>query len=176
MARCGGSAIEAARHFFPGISPDEQEKKANTYRKWAQRARERGGAAAPPSAPQGGQRQVPALPDALEPPCYDLADQPLMQQLRELLAMAWTDHEAARRARDHRAIALHRGQIAEIGMQLENLRQKAARVVKVEQTASAVAAELEKRRAAIELRAERERRKAARLAQQAAETPKEREL
>lgn len=171
IARHGGSAIEAARHFFPNISPEAQEKRANTYRKWVQRER-----AAAPVVPGPRPVVVVAAPATLDEPRYDLADLPLMAQLRELLATAWVDLETARRARDHRGMGVHRSAIAELGGQLEALRLKAARAVKVEQTASAVAAELERKRSAIDLRAERERRRTARAAQAAAQTPKEREL
>jgi hypothetical protein len=178
MRRTGASPIEAVRHFFPGVSPEQQRQKAKLFSKWMERQRAAGGGTGNVATPQGTQRPQgppPAAPPT-DDPRYDLADQPLIAQLRELLATAWTDLETARRARDHRGAAVHRTAIAELGAQLEALRLKAARAVKVEQTASAVAAELARKQPAIDLRAERERRRAARAAQAAAETPKEREL
>lgn len=149
MERHGGSAIEAARNFYPGIDPEQQERLAAKYRVWWQRARK--GGESPPA--QGGQRpQVVVVREAPpEPPMYALADLEQTEQLRELVALAWSDLHTARRQRDHRGIALHRQAIAELGEQLEELRRRAGSVVKLEPTPAVVALELHEESKAIRL-------------------------
>lgn len=151
MARNGGSAIEAARHFFPGVSPEDQQRKAILYRKWAQRDRE----GAQPDQAQGGQRPVIIVREApLPEPRRDLAELPLLDKLLQLEASCWSDLEIARRARDHRGIALHRAQILELAKEIEAVRRQQGSVVPLEPTPAGVALDLVVQDKAIRILAE----------------------
>lgn len=149
LERNGGSPIAAARHFFPGYPPEAQEKLADKYRKWQSR-RGRGRGQAPATAtgqpPVASVASPPPLP---EDPRQDLAELPLLDKLLRLEAQAWTDLEQARRARDHRGIALHRGQIAELGTQIEGVRRQQGGTTKLEPIPAVVAKEITEESAAI---------------------------
>lgn len=150
MRRTGASPIETARHFFPGVSPKEHRTIAGLYSKWTKRHGQPDEATPQPQAGQRPPLLVVQQPPP-EPPMYALADQPQAEQLRELVALAWSDLHMARRARDHRGIALHRQAIAELGEQLEELRRRAGSVTKLDPVPSVVAVDIVEESKAIRL-------------------------
>lgn len=145
MARHGGSAIEAARHFFPGISPDLQEKKATIFRVWWQRSGQKA------AVPQGGQRQGKAQTGQAPPPSpgLDMPDPP--EDLAELSDEAYRVWQldylrAYLRAckRDPRMGTLLLKQMSEARVELEAVRARAGRTTKLEPTPAAVVLDIAK--------------------------------
>jgi hypothetical protein len=176
MARHGGSAIEAARTFFPGISPEAQQKKAELYRLWWSRAKKAGQVnPTPASTPQGAQHRAPAL--ARPAPRLDLARMSPLDRLEWQVSELGADLELARSVGDYRTALQIDQQLAERAAELDAVRARQARVLRLDRTAGSVAAELAKKSKAIELRAEMERRRAERAAKAAEQqSSKERSL
>lgn len=167
-------AHAAAEYFYPGVSPEQHQKLAARYRKWWERS---GAAAAPaPPNPQGQRTVVVAANLARPAPRYDLARMSPLERLEYQVAELGADLELARQVRDLRTATQVDQALAERAKELDALRLRAARTVKVDRTASGAAVLLEQRASAIVLRAERERRaERARAAQAQAATQAETE-
>lgn len=167
MQRTQGGAIDAARHFFPGVAPDEHAKLAAKYRKWWQRHGSTTSAAPTTGRAQGG--QGPALPPPPRPAArVDLVNMSVIERLEWQLGELGADLDLARQVGDLRAVAVLDKRFEEVGAALDVARARAARVLRLDKTPAAIAAELERKREAIALRVEMQRRAAAR-AQQAKE-------
>lgn len=151
MERTGASPIEAARHYFPGVSPAQHRTIAGKFSKWCKRNEKRTGRAPrpAPATPMGQPLASVATPPLMDDPRQDLAELPLLDKLLRLEAQAWTDLELARRARDHRGIALHRGQIAELGTQIETVRRQQGGTTKLDPIPAVVAKTVTEESAAI---------------------------
>lgn len=138
------SAIEAVRHFFPGISPDAQQEKAAIYRVWWSRAKAAGQVSAPPPpAPQGPQGRHHHAP----PPVLDLPDPPAnLADLSDEAYRVWQlDYLAAclrASKRSVREATTVLEQMARARSDLEALRKQQGATVKLEPTPQAVALDM----------------------------------
>lgn len=168
MQRTSMGPYDAARHFFPGVAPEQHTKIAEKFKKWRQRysgtnATPQGRQAPASTAPSG-----PAPAVARPAPRHDLAKMSTVERLEWQLAELGADLDQARSVGDIRAAAATDRRISEVGQDLDRARAAEARTVKVDRTAAAIAAELEKKKRAIALHAENERRRLERAAKAAA--------
>jgi hypothetical protein len=159
MERTGRGAVDAARHFFPGVSPEQQARIESRFRKWRHRAGSE--PATPPPAQHPG--AAPPAPSATRPPPRtDIARMTALDRLEWQIAELGADLDQARTTGDLRAVAALDNRLSQVGQDLDRARSAASRLVKLDRTAAAVATELERKSKAIALRAEMQRRAAAR--------------
>lgn len=166
MERTGGTPADAVRHFWPHSEPAERARRRNTVKQWAYRARnERGERAAPSSRTTSGPRPIEptARPSPASSPAEATAsaaaDVPLVDYLRRQLAELERDLGLARSTGQLRIVAALDKRRSEVRGELEAALEPGRRVLTLERTATAVAAEILRRAKALEIRAEIERRR-----------------
>lgn len=165
MHRHGGSAVEAARHFFPGVDPKTQDRLAQKYRKWWQIHRDKVAPDAP--APASAPRQASSAAFVPAAPTVDLTKLTPVERLEWQMQCQAAAQEQARAQGDLRAMTLVDQRITDIGGKLDEARALAQRVLKLDRTPGAVYRQLLADADRLALRAEMDRRKAERAAQAA---------
>ena len=168
MERTGGTPSAAVDHFWPGLGDPERSKWRSRVKQWAHRAR--AGASERPTATPPASRtsstELGARLDASRSPATAPEDLsaagdtvPRAVYLRQQLARLEFDIELARTTGQLRLVPQLNKQITDVRAQLDAALEPERRVLKLERTATAVAAEILRRAKALELRAEIERRR-----------------
>lgn len=162
----GRTQGDAVDHFWPGLIGAEREKREARVRQWVRRARQGG---TPIPAGHGGPRPAglpppkptPAAPVSQLHPATTLEQIPAIERQVDQVERLIDDVLAQRGAGLKYYASLDRRR-SEVRADLELARERERRIVKLERTPGAIAAELAKRQDAIALRAELFRRRSAR--------------
>lgn len=126
LARTGGSASEAAKHFWPNASTDERERIAGRIRKWAQRARERAPQAERPALRVLGRDEAPPVarePETLEA-VEDLTALTATEQARWQLLELTRLYKRASKRNDTRSVVMLDQRISALRSELEDARKR----------------------------------------------------
>lgn len=147
MARTGDSPAAAARHFFPGVSPERHRSLSKLYSKWSRKSRtkgDRGPARAHPAA------RVTALPATEGQELADLSAMSTTERLSWQLGQLTALLEEARRRKDARSVAALNAQVTAVGAELDAARRVQV-PVRIPRNPTAVLREVAKRAKAIAL-------------------------
>lgn len=167
---------EAVRYFWPGLDADEHRRRYEQVKKWRQRSARRQGrsltrppaAPVPPSVPRlppsAPAAPLPASSASSSSSATEDAELGRVEFLRRQLEQLLHDVHAARVQGDLRAVPPLDKRVAEVRAHLDQAIALERQIVRLDRTATAIAAELEKRTKAIQMRAELERRNLARAA------------
>lgn len=165
--RTGRGAAEAVDHFWPEAQGADRNRYMARVRKWGQLEREAGSPIAPPTFTSAGNREEEADEETVQRPeaDYETARLERVQFLEVMLAEALADLAWMRQARQFGRLAGQTALVVNVRDELDRAKVERGAVVQLERSPAAVAAEVEKRKKALEI-----------LAAAHARRPKEREL
>ncbi len=136
MKREGASPMEAAKHFFPGASPDDHRRIAQKFSKWAKRHGGKVGLgdAPPPARPASQSPPTQASRSKAPAPMMDVAKMDPVARLEWVVARAAAALDFSLKRGDAKGVSIAVGSMVSAGKELDQARERQSAITGLERS------------------------------------------